>query len=164
MRSEAPPNQAAESPAASGKKVVTRSYVLQIPNSGSENVRDQVRELIVESLPHETWTGRLGDGQAVTLSVIQDRVVVRHTPAVQEAVERILTDSGIASSSSAIAANSNNLGGGGGGFFRPNMGDSRYVPNWPRRVDPAPMAEDTSPEGTTIKAGPTSAADDPFAE
>jgi hypothetical protein len=131
--------------------VVTRSYVLQIQPSDSEQARNQVRELILDSLPNETWTGRLGDGQAVTLNVIHDRVVVRHTPAVQEEVERILSDSGIATPAGAAAASvsgfgggggmgggGGGFGGGGGGFFRPSSRSNHPA----QRIQPGPAADD----------------------
>jgi hypothetical protein len=97
--------QGGASPAATNKsaegkhdEVVTRSYVLQMnPTNEASTLRAQVRELIVNALPDETWVGRLADGQSVLLSVFHDRIVVRQTPAVQEKVERILADSGIAS-------------------------------------------------------------------
>jgi len=188
MQAEAKPKQTADEARLPVNKVVTRSYLLQLQGNGSDNVRNQVRELILASLPNETWSGRLGDGQAVTLNVIHDRVVVRHTPAVQEEVERILTDSGIAIPSGSVAANSNDSnfggmgggrgggfgGGGGGGFFRPNLngqpaaGVYRGAPGapWPRQVDPQPAADNAGPEGTTIKAGiqPTPADLNPFSE
>jgi hypothetical protein len=183
MQREAIPSQSAGRDAKPNSTVVTRSYILQIQPNGSDNVRNQVRELILASLPNETWSGRLGDGQAVTLNVIHDRVVVRHTSAVQDEVERILNDSGIALPANAVAANANTgsgfggggmggggfggSGGNGGGFFRPSTRDIRGgAPGFQRQVDPAPAAEEPSPEGTTIKAGIQSApADlDPFSE
>jgi hypothetical protein len=152
MQAEVKPNQTTHEAATPNNKVVTRSYILQLQPNDSDVVRGQVRELILNSLPNETWSGRLGDGQAVTLNVIHDRVVVRHTPAVQEEVERILSDSGIATPANAVAANQNGFGGGGmggggggfggGGFFRLNS----------RSNHPA----------QTIQPGPAS--DNPFGE
>jgi hypothetical protein len=105
-------------------EVVTRSYVLQMnPTNETNALRSQVRDLIVNALPDEMWAGRLVDGQSVLLSVFHDRIVVRQTPAVQEKVERILGDSGIATPSS--APNSPGapgmMGGPGGGVFRSGL-------------------------------------------
>ena len=189
MQSEAKPHQTADRDVKPSGGVVTRSYILAIQPNGSDNVRNQVRELILNSLPNETWSGRLGDGQAVTLNVIHDRVVVRHTPAVQEEVERILTDSGIALPANAVAANANSSGfgggmggggfggggggGGGGGFFRPN---DRYRPAMMgapvptdnvRTTDPQPTADDARPArsgGLKVRTDNSADADDPFGE
>ncbi len=113
-------------------EVVTRSYLLQLnPSDDINTMRSQIRELITGSLPDEVWTGRLADGQAVTLTVFHDRIVVRQTPAVQEKLQKILADSGIATPSTGVAANESGggfgRGGGGGGFFRPSLENSgRY--------------------------------------
>ena len=82
-------------------------------------MRSQVRELIEHSLPEEAWTGKLADGQAVTLTVFHDRIVVRQTPAVQEKVQKLLTDSGIARPARSGEENRGGgfFGGGGGGGF-----------------------------------------------
>jgi hypothetical protein len=111
-------NAAAKSAAVNNEDVVTRSYILQMnPTNETNSLRPQIRDLIVNSLPDETWGGRLTDGQAVLLAVFHDRIVVRHTPAVQEKVEKILSDSGIATP--AMQPNgpggSNGFGGGGAG-------------------------------------------------
>ena len=162
--------------AASGNDVVTRSYLLQLnPTNDVGTMRSQVRELIVSSLPDETWTGRLADGQAVTLSVFHDRIVVRQTAAVQEKVEKILADSGIATLAIANAANvgmggggfggemgrggggfgggGGMGGGGGGGFFRPNLNNG---------VE-APASGFGSPMGRG-QATPEPGSDNPFAK
>jgi hypothetical protein len=109
-------------------EVVTRSYTLQLnPTNDIDAMRSQVRELIVQSLPEEAWTGRLADGQAVTLTVFNDRIIVRQTPAVQEKVQKLLTDSGVATPATAVASvpgAMGGIGGGGGhggGFFSPEM-------------------------------------------
>lgn len=89
-------------------EVVTRAYTLQMnPSNDPNTLGRQVRELIVNALPDETWSGRLADGQGVLLQVFHDRIVVRQTPAVQEKVEKVLTDSGIATP----ASRPNGLGG-----------------------------------------------------
>lgn len=115
-------NSAAIEPHAADE-VVTRSYLLQLnPSNDNATMRSQVRELIVQSLPEETWSGRLADGQAVTLTVFHDRVVVRQTPKVQDDVQNILTDAGVAVPAPTDGGNSGfrgfGFGGGGGGFGR----------------------------------------------
>jgi hypothetical protein len=111
---------AAASAPAAADEVVTRSYSLQLnPTDNVDTMRSQVRELIEHSLPEEAWTGKLADGQAVTLSVFHDRIVVRQTPAVQEKVQKLLTDSGIARPARSGEENRGGgfFGGGGGGGF-----------------------------------------------
>jgi hypothetical protein len=120
--------QGGASPSATNKsadakhdEVVTRSYVLQMnPTNETNALRAQVRELIVNALPDETWAGRLADGQSVLLSVFHDRIVVRQTPAVQEKVEKILVDSGIASPTP--PPNGPGMGVPGAGGFAPGLG------------------------------------------
>jgi hypothetical protein len=75
--------------------VVTRLYALQV-NGNAEKLGGQVREMIIQSIPDAQWDGRLPDGQSVTLTVLADRVIVRQRPAVQEKVENLLRDSGVA--------------------------------------------------------------------
>jgi hypothetical protein len=105
-------NAAAKSAGIKHEDVVTRSYILQMnPTNETNSLRSQIRDLIVNALPDETWTGRLTGGQAVLLAVFHDRIVVQQTPAVQEKVEKILTDSGIAT-----AATQPNAPGAPGGF------------------------------------------------
>jgi hypothetical protein len=112
---ETPANATADS-----GEVVTRSYVLQLnPAQDPEKMRSQVRELIVDSLPDEVWKGRLDDGQPVMLSVFHDRIVVRHTPAVQQKLQQVLLDAGIAAPAPATAAG---FGGGMSGFGGEGMG------------------------------------------
>jgi uncharacterized membrane protein YgcG len=104
---------------AAAEEVVTRSYTLLLnPTDDIDTMRSQVRELITGALPDEVWSGRLGDGQSVTLTVFHDRVVVRQTPVVQEKVAKILTDSGIATPAAGGATGDSSGGGrgGGGGF------------------------------------------------
>ncbi len=108
-------------------EVLTRWYRLQLnPTNDVNAMRSQVRELITKSLPDETWSGRLTDGQGVALTVFQDRVILRQTPAVQEKVKRLLEDSGVATSAQVTAGapgipGFGQMGVGGGGFFRPGF-------------------------------------------
>ena len=107
-----------EPAAANGDEVVTRSYILQINQPTEANsLSGQVRELITTSLPDEQWAGRLDDGQPVVLTVLPDRIVLRHRESVQNKVRTLLSDSGIADprpqfTGEHVAA----VGGGGGGF------------------------------------------------
>lgn len=115
-------------PAAGAEGVVTRSYVLQINQAEDlDKLRDQVRELIVQSIPDEQWDGRLTDGQSVMLTVLGDRVVVRHKPSVQDAVQAVVVDSGVATPVSTEV--SNQRGGRGGGFG----GGGVFSPQSPER-------------------------------
>jgi hypothetical protein len=83
-------------PSASADEVVTQFYRLQFGNSAvTDELRNQVRDLIVKGLPEAGWNGKLDSGQSVAVQVLNDRVVVRHKPAVQEMVEELLADSGI---------------------------------------------------------------------
>jgi hypothetical protein len=101
MREASSPTLDGAADPARNDKVVTRFYPLQLnPNREVETMRSQVRDLIIQSLPEETWSGQLDDGQGVALTVFHDRIVVRHKPSVQEKVRQILADSGIAASSS----------------------------------------------------------------
>ncbi len=118
------PTSTIKSADAKHEEVVTRSYILQMNNLNEPGSQlSQIRELIVSAFPDETWVGRLTDGQSVLLQVFHDRIVVRQTPAVQEKVERILADSGIATlnSQGGVPGMSGGFGGGGmvpgGGFF-----------------------------------------------
>jgi len=95
------------------ESVVTRAYKLQIKHAGDVNqLHKQIRELIMHSFPDEQWDGRLTDGQPVMLTVLGDRVIVRHKSTVQDAVEEILTDSGVAVSADFCGGS----GRGGGGI------------------------------------------------
>lgn len=118
-------NQPVASPAAAaaGNQVVTRSYYLQINQQpGSESFAPTIRELITQSLPDEQWAGRLDNGDSVVLTVLPDRVVLRHRQSVQQKVESLLTDSGIASPP--VAAGAMGRGGfGSGGFYNPRPAD-----------------------------------------
>lgn len=107
-------------------EVITRSYSLQLnPTNDTESMRSQVRDLIIQSLPGETWSGQLADGEGVALTVFNDRIVVRQTAAVQEKVQKLLVDSGVAKPMSGAGApvgfgsRPNRGGGGGGGAFSP---------------------------------------------
>jgi hypothetical protein len=114
-------------PAPDNGEVVTRSYVLKGNQAGNqEKLRDQMRELIVQSMPDERWEGRLDDGQAVVLAVLPDRVVLRHRPSVHESVQALLVDSGIAAAASRTAGHDNDEdeSGGGGGFFQIRPADN----------------------------------------
>jgi hypothetical protein len=104
--------------AANADQAVTRSYVLQVDRGEKvEQFRHDVRNLIVQSMPDTRWTGQLEDGQPVVLSVLPDRIVARHLPAVQDKVEELLRESGIATPSDEQVVRG---GGGGGGIFQPN--------------------------------------------
>jgi hypothetical protein len=111
-RPEAP--EAAAAPAAvDDETVVTRSYLLQLNTTEQgESVRTQVRELILKSLPDDQWDRKVFD-QPALLTVLPDRVIVRHTPSVQEKVERLLSESGIGTLASPVGPES----GFGGGEF-----------------------------------------------
>jgi hypothetical protein len=99
-----------------GSEVVTRSYLLQLnPATDIPALRNQVRDLITGSLPDEVWNGRLDDGQAVSLTVFNDRIVVRHTPAAQEKLQKILVDSGVAIPAPEMSGMGGMPGGGFGG-------------------------------------------------
>jgi hypothetical protein len=78
-------------------RVVTQSYMFQLRTRlNDETMQNRVRELIIASLPDAKWGARLEDGQAVGITVFGDRIVVRHLPTVQEQVEELLGDAGIA--------------------------------------------------------------------
>jgi hypothetical protein len=101
--------------------------VLQLePSKDAESTRAQVRDLIMQALPQETWSGQLPDGQGVALTVFSDRVVVRQTAAVQEKVERLLADSGVAKRTTGSGDRNN-----GGGFFSPATGGRGAAPEKP---------------------------------
>lgn len=101
--------------------VVTRAYTLELGDAAEpEAVRQQIRSLITSSLPNEQWVGQLDDGQHVLLTVLPDRVVLRHKQAVQEAVRKLLVDSGVAQAAPRIGEDGPPRGDGGygGGYFR----------------------------------------------
>jgi hypothetical protein len=113
----------ADSAAADANRVNTQYYALEMSDAASSGaVRQQIYSLITDSLPDERWNGKLGDGQSVVLSILPDRVVLRHKPAVQEKVQALLTDSGL-SAPSATAKGRGGRGGqaGGSGFFQPQL-------------------------------------------
>lgn len=126
------PAEAAVFPAAhDAEKVVTRAYTLQLnPSDDIDTIRNQVRELIVQSLPDAKWKGRLDDGQSVALAVFHDRVVVRHRQSVQDEVQALLVDSGVAAPATPSAAGEMGPGGYGGEFGRAEGGGrSFFQPN-----------------------------------
>jgi hypothetical protein len=76
--------------------VTTRFYPINLSSTDNPDVvRLQIQNLISDSLPDERWKGKLPDGQSVVLTILPDRVIVRHKPTVQEKVEELLTDSGL---------------------------------------------------------------------
>ena len=113
-------------PVSDSDEVLTRSYLLQIGQPGdTEKLRDQIRDLIVKAIPDEKWAGRLEDGQPVVLSVLPDRVVLRHTLAVHEEVQTLLVDSGVAAPiPAAEGETAGREGPEGGGFFNPTPATS----------------------------------------
>ena len=139
-------------------QVVTRSYMLQLnPTNDVQAMQSQVRELITRALPKETWDGELSDGEGAMLTVFHDRIVVRHTAAVQRKVEKLLHDSGIAAP--AAGGESGGMMGGltpggfgglgapggsgfGGGFANPGLapvepaGDPKGTPGLPGATTP----------------------------
>jgi hypothetical protein len=114
-------------------QLVTRSYYLQLHQpDDAGRLREEVRRLITSALPDEQWAGRLDDGQAVVLSVLPDRVVLRHRESVHDAVETLLSESGIATPAQIAGAEMSGFGGrgggrggGGGGFFSPASGEDQ---------------------------------------
>jgi hypothetical protein len=135
------PMDGAAAPAADDQSVVTRSYILQVNYPGQPgDLGERVRGMIVQSFPDTQWDGQLPDGQAVLLTVLPDRIIVRQTPHVHEQVETLVTDSGIASPATPLAvgrgrganrgggagAGGGGFGGsGGGGFFSAPMHQPR---------------------------------------
>jgi hypothetical protein len=107
-------------------QLVTRAYVLSLaqPTAPAE-LQSQVKKLITAALPDEKWEGRLSSGEPVLLTVLPDRVVLRHKASVHEKVESLLGDSGVAAPPATETARRGGFGGagggfgGGGGFFRP---------------------------------------------
>jgi hypothetical protein len=86
-------------------RVVTRAYVMKLGDaSNPEALRQQIRTLITSSIPNERWQGQLDDGQHVLLTVLPDRIVLRHKPEIQKDVETLLTDSGVATAVPRIAS------------------------------------------------------------
>jgi hypothetical protein len=125
VRTEKPAEMAADdAQSEDADAIVTRAYVLQAGQAAdSEHLQAKIRELIVQAIPDEQWAGRLDGGQPVILTVMPDRVVLRHRPAIHQAVEDVLIDSGIAAPNSPGRGISGGEGGGGGrGFFNAGMG------------------------------------------
>jgi hypothetical protein len=116
---------AAAPPEKDADKLVTRFYLLQMGGTANPEVAQQIRNLITASLPDEQWVGQLDNGQSVLLSVLPDRVVLRHKPAVQEQVESRLVDSGVATPTPTA---SGEMGGRGyeGGYGRGGYGGGDY--------------------------------------
>jgi hypothetical protein len=112
--------------------LVTRHYVLQIGRPADEQAfQKQLRDLIIQLLPDQTIGGTTPDGEPV-LSVLPDRVVVRHNESVQQQVEQVLRDLGLTTQQPIGASTPAGMGGGfggggfgggagfgGGGFFQP---------------------------------------------
>lgn len=156
MRAKTATNPAEAAGAAFGavvpvEEVITRSYSLQLnPTNDTESMRSQVRDLIMQSLPGETWSGQLADGEGVALTVFNDRIVVRQTAAVQEKVQKLLVDSGVAQPMSGAGApvgfgsrpnRSGGSKGDGGGVFSPGMSPGG------RQGPPVGFGLGISPEG-----------------
>jgi hypothetical protein len=98
--------------------LMTRAYILAIGQPATVELQSQVQELITAALPDEQWEGRLPSGEPVLLTVLPDRIVLRHKSSVHEKVEALLKDSGVAAPPATGMANRGG-GRGGGGFFRP---------------------------------------------
>ena len=85
---------------------------------------EKVRDLITSAIPDVQWDGRLDTNEPVVLTVLPDRVVLRHRQSVQDKVQALLADSGLAVPTGAVAGEGRGrdvggIGGGGGGFFNP---------------------------------------------
>jgi hypothetical protein len=110
----------------SSEDVITKAYYFPVTSEQNGNLTsNQLRELIESSLPDEKWSGRLADGQAVSITSLPDRVIVRQTPSVQEKVQKILSDSGFPTPAN---GGSNNGGGMGGGIVGGFGGGAGTVP------------------------------------
>jgi hypothetical protein len=129
VQKQAPPttNDAEKSAAADvdPNNLVTRPYFLSLGQPADpEEVRAQIKHLITTALPNEKWEGRLPSGEPILLTVLPDRIVLRHKSSVHEKVEALLSDSGVAAPpATGMAGRGGGLGGGGrggggGGFFR----------------------------------------------
>jgi hypothetical protein len=127
---EPPANDKAAAANTDPDNVITRPYFLSLSLPVPDEVRVQVQELITSSLPDEQWKGRLANGQPVLLTILPDRVVLRHRLGVHEKVASLLADSGVAAAPGPAADPSrggfggggfggSGAGGGGGGFFLP---------------------------------------------
>jgi hypothetical protein len=82
-------------PGAGAEEVVTRVYVLKVKGD-AEQLGERIREMIIQAIPDQQWGGSLPDGQSVVLTVLNDRIIVRHTPTVQDEVASLLKESGVA--------------------------------------------------------------------
>jgi hypothetical protein len=60
----------------------------------------------------------------VILAVLPDRIVLRHKQSVQDEVEALLSESGVAAAGSAGMRGGAFGGGGGGGFFQPDRAEN----------------------------------------
>ncbi|HEY3392981.1 MAG TPA: hypothetical protein VGK58_09755 [Lacipirellulaceae bacterium] len=111
--------------------LVTRPYLLSLGQpSEPEEVRSQIKHLITTALPDEKWEGRLPNGQPVLLTVLPDRIVLRHKSSVHEKVETLLSDSGVASPPpTGVARRRGGLGGAGGGFGGGGIFQPRPAPS-----------------------------------
>ncbi len=114
-----PGEAAAEGRTDGDDPLVTRAYVLQVaPARETDQLHVKVRDLIVQSMPDQRWNGRLEDGRPVALAVLPDRIVARHKRSVQDALQKLLLESGVATPFP-VAADDPSMGDGrGGGFFR----------------------------------------------
>jgi hypothetical protein len=112
-------NDAEKSAAANAdpNRLMTRAYILAIGQPAAVELQSQVQELVTAALPDEQWEGRLPSGEPVLLTVLPDRIVLRHKSSVHEKVEALLKDSGVAAPPATGMAKR-----GGGGFFRPAAG------------------------------------------
>jgi hypothetical protein len=104
-------------------ELVTRPYFLSLGQPAEpEEVRLQIKNLITTALPDEKWEGRLTNGQPVLLTVLPDRVVLRHKATVHEKVQTLLSDSGVAAppATGTFGGSGIATGGSGSGFFQPS--------------------------------------------
>lgn len=110
---------AASAPKNETAGIATRSYILQLnPTNDVKSMQSQVRELITRAFPRENWNGELIEGEGAALAIFPDRIVIRQTPAVQEKVQKLLQESGVATP----ATNANESGGMMGGFGPGGLG------------------------------------------
>jgi hypothetical protein len=115
-RQDRPVAADAASNAADDEPLVTRCYLLNILGKDNfDTLRTELRDLIVKSIPDERWRGKLDNGRPVVLTILPDRIVVRHKESVQAELQELLADSGIA----ARAGCHTGGGLGGGGLAEP---------------------------------------------
>lgn len=94
------------------KEVVTRNYMLTMETPKDvPAMRADVRKLIVDSFPEESWSGRADGGQPFSLTVLQDRIILQHTRTMQVMVEKLLVDCGLTYSMSENSLGSRAIGG-----------------------------------------------------